>query len=65
MNCIYTESEKVAPQPRTRWEAGCGLDYVLMEGFNPDWNSNDYGKPLKPTGNCMKCKKPIITKGDR
>ena len=60
--CKYKEIRNSVPYPRTRWIAECGFDYVLIEGYNKDFNSKGYyaNKKAHLTGNCMKCGGKII-----
>ena len=61
MNCTYTETQK-ATYPRTSWLCSCGYQMAIMQGYNPDYNHNDYGKKIIPSGVCQKCKKKIKVK---
>ena len=58
--CKYVRLEETkAPYPRAEYKAECGFRLVTTQGFNPDWNSYDYGKKVHPEGDCMKCKTKI------
>jgi len=57
---IYKQTGRELPYPRVEWECcKCGFKLTLMQGYNPDWESDNYGKLLQPTGHCMKCKREI------
>jgi len=51
----YKQTENKLPYPRVEWKCECGFRLALMQGYNPDWNSDDYGKLVHPSGKCMKC----------
>lgn len=58
--CEYTEIEGGAPYPRTRWRGECGFDFVLMQGYTPNFGKQEeYDKKIIPSGTCMKCKNII------
>jgi len=57
----YLQSEKELPFPRKLWICKeCGFELALMQGYNPDFNSPDYGAIVTPKGKCLKCKKEIF-----
>ena len=55
----YTQTNDEIPYPRVKWECECGFILALMQGYNPDYKSDDYGKLVHPSGKCMKCKGEI------
>lgn len=58
-SCTYTLAEKQPPYPKTSWVCDCGFQFALVQGYDPDWKSSNYGKLILPTGKCMKCKREI------
>jgi len=56
----YKQTNNKVVYPRNEWKCECGFIFVLMEGFNPDWNSSEYGATVIPDGKCMKCKGMIF-----
>jgi len=56
---IYRQSKTKYPYPLVKWVCDCGYQQAIMAGYNLNFNSDDYGKLVIPTGTCTKCKKEI------
>ena len=56
--CSYTKTEN-APYPRVEYKSDCGFILVKTEGYNSDFNSEDFGELIHPKGVCLKCKNRI------
>lgn len=61
--CKYTIEKDAAPYPRVKYNAECGYQLAIMEGYEFDSTKSCGGTPFStrserlnlPTGNCRKC----------
>ena len=52
----YTQTGVELAYPRVEWKCECGFRLCIIEGYNMNWESDNYGKLVYPKGKCMKCK---------
>lgn len=59
-NCVYTRNDKAA-YPRVAYDAECGYQFCIMEGYQIGSSGERLSELNLPTGDCRKCKRPITT----